>query len=367
MQKVSLSLIQEKQAKIESPSFFIGNNAPGIISFGSGAPDLDVPDEARAAFSCLSGSSSAMLYGPVQGNLELREELSKRSHDCKGIEPENIIITNGASEALDLALRALPQNSKVLLMKPYYYSYPHLVEMAGHKIELCEMKDDSIDLEKFREKAKGCAAALVNSPCNPTGIVERPETLKEISKICEEENCLLLFDEVYSELVYEGRHFSPKGRHVLGLNSFSKTFSLCGARIGYACSENNALIKKMVEEKAYTSMNTSTISQAIALAAIKTNRKYVEGHRKIFRGRRDLVYNGLIGLGLELRKPDGAFYALPKVGNPQKLMEELFFEKKVIVYNGAWFGAEGRIRMSYALDEEKIGEGLERIGEVLGK
>ncbi len=299
-------------------------------------------------------------YGLVQGQFELREKLCNKvlsSH----FTPENVVITNGGSEALNLILASFPEKSKILMPKPYYYSYPYLASYNRLEPVYSPMKDDHIDMQDIENKISEVNAIMVNSPTNPTGMVEKPDTIKKLERLANETGRLLIFDEVYRELIYEGTHYSPKGDNVINVDSFSKTFNLCGARIGYCYSKNEELIEKIIQKKTHTSMNTSTTGQSMAIAALDAPNSFKEKNRKIFKERREIIYKGLKEIGFELHKPEGAFYALPRATNPQKVVEDLFDRYKVIAYNGEWFGAGNRIRLSYALKKEKIEEGLGRI------
>jgi len=346
--------------KITGPECFLGNNSPNLISFGSGQPDLNPPEEIFEAIR--NYKKERFPYGNVVGNPELIRELSK-IHNTSS---EGVGITNGASEALCLALSyLLKPYDRVLLPKPYYYSYPPLVEINKGKAVFTELKEWHIDIEDFASKIKGCKVFILNSPSNPTGSVESRKKIIEIKNICEENNAILLFDEVYHCLNYEGEHFSPKGENVICFNSFSKTFSLCGLRVGYMYGENSEMIKQIMSQKTHTSMNTSLFSQEIALAALKTSESIIGKNREIFRKRRDFLYSSLSDLGVEAHKPEGAFYMPVKFSNPQRFVEDLFYDYGVIVYNCEWFGLQNYLRFSFTTSLGRIEEGIKRIKEYL--
>jgi aspartate aminotransferase len=347
--------------KINSPSFFIGLGGGDLISFGSGQPDMAPP---QSVFEVLKGYNS-FKYSLVQGQDNLREALAKQ---YRGSSKENFIITNGASEAIDLALRAInKEGGVVLLPKPYYYSYPHNAELAGFKKEYYDLKNGKINLEEFKVKVKKAVAVIINSPGNPTGTVQETETLREIEKLSAQLGFYIISDEVYKDLVYDQESYLMQGEKTITINSFSKTFGMCGYRIGYAYAREQLVVDRMVEIKTHTSMNTSIIGQEMAHEATKVPQAYIENQTKIWKARRDMIYEGLMNLGLELWKPEGAFYVFPKLKNPNKVVNDLYYKYKVITYDGAWFGDPERVRFSYALDVEKIEEGLKRLKEYLGK
>jgi len=348
--------------KIESSSFFIGKQDEGIISFGSGQPDLPPPKE---VFSVLSKNKRTFKYGLIQGEERLRDLLAKEYTEA---DAHNFVICNGASEALDLIFRVLSgvsKRRKVLMPRPYYYSYPFVVKFAGLTPVYTDLKDGRIDLNDFEKKVRGCAAVLINSPSNPTGRVEDIETLKQIERITQKLGIYLISDEVYKDLIYERENYVPKGKQVITVNSFSKTFGMCGLRVGYLYSPDKNLVQKTIEMKVHTSMNTNTLAQEMAVAALLAPKSYIEKQKEIWKKRRDFIYAGLKNLELDLWKPEGAFYVFPKMKNPSKVVSDLFYKYKVIVYDGAWFGSPDRIRLSYALDIQKIKEGLRRIGKYL--
>ena len=344
-----------------SPSMFIGKEGDGIISFGSGQPDLPPP---REIYNDLSKFNN-FKYGLVQGDENLRMSLAKWYPNS---DKDNFVVTNGASEALDLVFRIIAKNGKkILVHKPYYYSYPELIKASGMEPVYTETIDGKINLEDFKEKVKYCDAVLINSPCNPTGRIQNIDTLKEIEKITSELNIPIISDEVYKDLIYERDNYFLSGPHVITINSFSKTFAMCGFRVGYIYSNNKDFVQKIVELKTHTSMNTSIISQNMAYTAANVSKDYADNQLDIWRERRDLICELLSEMRLSFSKPEGAFYVLVKVKNPEKMVRDLYEKYKVITYLGEWFGAPDTIRLSYALDKEKIIEGMKRIGKYLGE
>ncbi len=346
-----------------SPAYFIGVQGGNIISFGSGQPDLPPPPE---AFEILPDYRD-FKYGLIQGTLELRQALAAQYPDST---PESFVITNGASEALDLALRVIgrkegPGANKVLMARPYYYSYPETVRFAGMEPVFTNTVEGRIDLDDFRAKVRDCRAVIINSPSNPTGRVEAVETLKEIEKIASELGVYVLSDEVYKDLIYVRENYLINGPRVVTINSFSKTYAMCGFRVGFLWSRDLELISDVISMKTHTSMNTNILGQEMALAATKAPRTYIEEQLEVWRARRDLIYQGLLDLGFDVWKPEGAFYVMPRVERPQDFVWDLFHDYDVITYLGEWFGAPNRVRLSYALDIEGIEEGLARIGRYL--
>ncbi len=344
---------------LRNPAVFIGKQGKGVISFGSGQPDLPPPKEAIEGIDIRKD----LRYGLIQGERPLREALSKEYPNSTA---ENFVITNGASEALDLIFRTLGKG-KVLLGRPYYYSYPPLITYGGMEPVYTDLVDGRIDLDDFRKKIKGCTAILINSPSNPTGRIESIETLKEIEEITAKLGVYVISDEVYKDLIYERENYYIKGDHVITVNSFSKTYAMCGVRVGYLWSSDQKVVDDVIDLKTHTSMNTNLVGQDMALRAMATPREYILEQQKIWRERRDLIYKGFCDLGFDLWKPEGAFYIFPKCDNAREFITTLYHEHQVIAYLGEWFGAPDRIRLSYALDEKEIEEGLNRIKAAMKK
>lgn len=330
-----------------------------IISFGSGEPDLPPPKRIFKAMPRFK----YFKYGLVQGQPNLRTALARQYPNSTA---ENFVVTNGASEALDLTLRVISKienkrKNRVLLSRPYYYTYPNLVEYAGMKPIFTDLVEGKIDFDDFKKKVKDCKAVIINSPSNPTGRIESMETLKKIEKLTSDLGVYLLSDEVYKDLIYERENYLIKGPHVVTINSFSKTYAMCGLRVGYLWSLDKALVNKVIEMKTRTSMNTNILAQEMAYEATKVPRSFIDNQLKIWKQRRDFIYDGLMSMGLDLWKPEGAFYVFPKIKNSEGFVWGLFKKYKVITYPGEWFGAKNRVRFSYALDIDKIEEGLKRI------
>jgi len=348
------------QDKLQSPSMFIGIQGNGYISFGSGQPDLPPPER---VFNILP-TYRQFKYGLIQGQLNLRKVLAKQ---YKGATAENFVVTNGASEALDLVFRAIAKpGDKILVHKPYYYSYAPLIKTNYLEPVYTETVKGKIEFDDFDNKVRDCKVVLINSPSNPTGRIQEINTLKKIEKLCADLDIIIISDEVYKDLIYERENYMLHGPHVVTINSFSKTFAMCGFRVGYLYSNDKRIVDEVVEIKTHSSMNTNIMAQEMAFEALKVSGDYIKNQVNIWKERRNVIYEGLQKLGLELWKPEGAFYVLPKIKNPRDAVWNLFKKHKVITYLGEWFGASERIRLSYALDIDKINEGLERIKKYLG-
>ena len=338
---------------LRSPAVFIGKQSDDVISFGSGQPDLPPPREATEALNIRQD----LRYGLIQGELELRRALAGEYPTSSA---DSFVITNGASEALDLIFRSIAPG-KILFPRPYYYSYPHIARYAGMEIEYTDLVDGRIDIEDFERRLPGCKAVLINSPSNPTGRIERIETLKRIEALTADRGIYIISDEVYKDLIYERENYLIKGEHVITVNSFSKTYAMCGVRVGYLWSLDQDLVNRTMEIKTHTSMNTNLVGQDMALRAMSAPSGYIDEQLAIWRRRRELMISGLRDIGFRLWEPEGAFYVFPTFAKPKELVERLYLDHRTIVYLGDWFGAPDHIRLSYALDESLIERGLGRI------
>ena len=340
---------------INSPSFFIGKEGKDLISFGSGQPDLPPPQEVYKFLPRYKDFK----YGSIQGIDPLREILASQYPSAQ---KEEFVITNGASEALDLTLRILRSKVKtVLIPKPYYYSYPFNAHVAGLNTEYYELEQGKINFEKLKKKLSDQKVLLINSPSNPTGSVQEISVLKEIEKHTQRNNIYVISDEVYKDLIYERDNYLLKGPKVITINSFSKTYAMCGFRVGYLYAREKSIIEEAIGIKTHTSMNTNILGQEMAFEAAKVNERYYLEQVKIWKKRRDKIFQGLLNLEFKLWKPEGAFYVFPEVKNSSQVVNDLYYDYKVITYDGAWFGVPNRLRFSYALDESKIEEGLKRL------
>ena len=346
---------------IESPSFFIGKEESGIISFGSGQPDLPPP---QAVYQMLPDYKD-FKYGLIAGLTKLRGELSKQ---YAASSEKQFVITNGASEALDLVLRVISKRGRdILLPRPYYYSYPHIVKFAGMRAHYYDLLEGKIDGDSLLKQLRGKTAILINSPSNPTGSVQEIEVLKEIEAFTQKEGIYVISDEVYKDLIYERENYLIGGPRVITINSFSKTYAMCGLRVGYLYVRDQEIVDDVLEMKTHTSMNTNILGQEMAYQAMLVPDAYLDVQVGIWKERRDVIVRGFEELGLSLWKPEGAFYVMPEIKKANKVITDLYYKYKIIAYDGAWFGVPERVRFSYALDKEKIYEGMERLKAYLKK
>jgi len=355
-----------------------------VISLGVGEPDFVTPWNIRetAIFSLEKGYTS---YTSNKGLMKLRLQIAHflKNRFGLGYDPEEeILITVGVSEALDLAMRAiLDPGDKVLIPQPGYVSYGAVTSLAGGEPVYLETKmEKGFKLNpKVIDKScdKKTKAIILNYPSNPTGVSYKKNELEEIKKVASKHNLLVISDEVYDELTYDFSHTSFASlknakKNTLYLNGFSKAYAMTGWRVGYACGPRE-IIAAMTKIHQYTIMCVSITSQMAACEALQNGRKSVEEMRKEYYRRREFVVGRLNEMGLACLKPQGAFYAFPSIKSiglkSLDFANRLLKEEKVAVVPGTAFGAcgEGHVRMSYASSLENLKEAMTRIERFLNK
>ncbi len=364
--------------------FDIVSTMKDVISLGVGEPDFTTPWTVRESgiFSLEKGHTA---YTSNLGMLPLRREICNylRNNYHVDYDPASeCLVTVGVSEALDIAIRALVNpGDEVLYTEPCFVSYPAEVRMAHGvpvAIETYEKDAFALDPEVLRSKITSKSKILlINFPCNPTGAVLPMEDMREIARIVQENDMIVITDEVYSELLYEGEHVSiaslpgMKERTVF-LHGFSKSYAMTGWRLGYACGPQE-IIDAMLKVHQYAIMCASVTAQEGALEALKRGGDAMRRMRDSYRERRNLIVDGFNRIGLPCLMPKGAFYAFPRItGTGMTSMEfakGLLAEQKVAVVPGPAFGAcgEGFIRACYATAAKDIQTAIERMDEFINR
>ncbi|MCX5709794.1 MAG: aminotransferase class I/II-fold pyridoxal phosphate-dependent enzyme [Candidatus Omnitrophica bacterium] len=352
-----------------------------VISLGVGEPDFVTPWPIREAgiYSLEQGFTS---YTSNKGLYKLRLGLSRYleiRHGLKYSPDDEMLITVGVSEGLDLALRAvINPGDKVLIPIPSYVSYGPVTELAGGVPIYIDTRPDGFKLttktlKKYLEKKP--KAIILNYPTNPTGVSYTRKELSEFNKILLKHKVLCIVDEVYGDLTYDFEHTPfatlPGARNnTVYLDGFSKSYAMTGWRIGFACGPKE-IIAAMTKIHQYTIMCVPITSQMAACEALVSGRKSVEEMKREYKRRRELVVSGLNDLGLICSKPEGAFYAFPslkKIGmKSMQFSKELLQKQKVAVVPGTAFGCDydDYIRISYASSLENLKEALSRMREFL--
>ena len=353
-------------------------NDPEVISLGVGEPDFDTPWHIRDE-GIYALERSRTFYTSNSGLMELREEIcTYLARKCQvTYNPNEVILTVGGSEAIDIALRAmLDPGDEVLIPQPSYVSYEPCTILADGVPVIIELKEENEFrltkqevLDAITDKTK---VLILPFPNNPTGSVLRRSDLEDIAQVCIEHDIYVLSDEIYSELTYgDAEHVTiaslpgMRERTIL-INGFSKAFAMTGWRLGYACGPQ-VIIKQMLKIHQFAIMCAPTTSQYAAVEALKNGDEDVAMMRESYDQRRKFLIKTFRDMGLECFEPFGAFYIFPSIKSlgmtSDEFANQLLKEEKVAVVPGNAFGdsGEGFLRISYAYSLEELKEATDRI------
>jgi aminotransferase len=386
MQRTKKSYLSETVARLKPSGirrfFDLASSMEGVISLGVGEPDFVTSWNIREA-CILSLEQGYTSYTANAGLLELRQEiaayLARKFHVEYDPETE-ILVTVGASQAIDLALRAtVNPGDEVIVVEPSFVAYESLVTLAGGVPVPVETNGDdhfklrSDQIERvITDRTK---ALIICSPNNPTGTVLHKEELEAIAQIAKKHDLLIISDEIYAELTYDDSYISfaavdgMRERTIL-ISGFSKGFAMTGWRLGFTAAPVE-ILQAMLKIHQYAMMCAPTMAQYGAIEALRNGEQDVEYMRKSYRRRRNYFVQSLNEIGLSCHMPGGAFYAFPSIQSTgltsEQFAEKLLLEEKVAVVPGNVFGAsgEGYIRCSYASSMEHLQEAIKRMKRFL--
>jgi len=364
--------------------FDIVSTMKDVISLGIGEPDFDTPWHVRES-TVFSLERGATHYTSNLGYLELRQAISKYVAQNFGVTyrpDDEVLVTVGVSEALDLALRALINpGDEVLYHEPCYVSYRATIVFAhGVPLAVETKADNGFRLTRAMLEAKvtpRTKVLMLNFPNNPTGAIMSRADLEDIAAFARERDLIVITDEIYAELTYDTPHTSivslPGLRErTIFLHGFSKAWAMTGFRLGYACGPAE-LIEAMMKIHQYTMLCASSMGQKAAIEALARPEVDVAEMVGEYRRRRNFIASALTDMGLECHRPLGAFYAFPSVakfGLPAKEFAlRLLQEEKVAAVPGTAFGdcGEGFLRCAYATSLENIKEAMRRLERFIGR
>jgi aspartate/methionine/tyrosine aminotransferase len=354
---------------------------PDAINLGIGEPDLDPPAELieAAARHMREGRNK---YGPIAGIKELREELARRhSNDSKSIGPENVFVTIGGGNALFVSMASvLRQGDEVVVMSPAFPSYAAIARIFGARTVFLRTYAERGFFPSEEELRSAVTSrtrvVVVNSPSNPTGAVYGPEEMGAVVQVASEVGAYVISDEVYEPFVYDGQfhsaaHLIDEYPRIAIVQSFSKSLSITGWRLGYLIAPGE-LTERLHKLLLYSHGCPPTFAQHAVLDVLRSGvyEEYVKRARELYRKRRDLVVGLMREEGMEIAAPRGAFYAFPRlpgVADDVGFCLRLLKEKRVVAVPGSSYGpgGEGHIRLSFAASEDKLVEGIRRIGQTL--
>ena len=364
--------------------FDIANNMEGVISLGVGEPDFKTPRRIRnEGIRTLEGGRTG--YTANRGLKELICEISRYVDRKYGVEynpSDEILVTVGGSEAIDLAVRAIISvGDEVIIPQPSYVCYEPITRLAGGVPVIVETKAENgfkLTADELRAAISERTKLLILPyPSNPTGAVMDREDMEAIAEVLRDTNIAVISDEIYAELTFGKKHVcasSVEGmreRTVL-VNGFSKAFSMTGWRLGYLCAPKE-LCSVMTKIHQYAIMCAPTTSQYAAIEALRAADDDVSQMVDEYDRRRRIIVKGFNDIGLECREPFGAFYAFPCIKSTgmtsEEFCEKLLYAKKVALVPGTAFGesGEGFVRASYCYSLAHIKEAIKRIGEFIAE
>lgn len=364
--------------------FSIAEEMDNVISLGVGEPDFLTPWHIRQqGIDTLERGKTR--YTANAGMLLLRQEISNfyaRRYLVKYNPEDEILVTVGGSEGIDMCIRALVSpGDEVLVVEPSFVCYKPIVEVCGGIAVAVETSSENgfrLTAEQIEKSITDRTKMLIFPyPNNPTGAVMRTEDLKPICEVIKRHNLFVLSDEIYSELTYGGDHVSIASidgmqERTVVINGFSKTYSMTGWRLGYALGPA-PIISQMTKLHQFAIMSAPTSSQTAAIEALRNGDKDIVKMRTDYDMRRRFTVHAFREIGLECFEPEGAFYAFPCIRstglNSEEFCEKLILSKRVAVVPGNAFGdcGEGFIRVSYCYSIENIKEAVRRIGDFVNE
>ena len=354
-----------------------------VTALTVGQPDFVTPWHIREA-AIQSLERGHTYYTSNSGLMELREEVAKYMNRRFALEYERdeVLITVGGSEAIDVAVRSLVNpGDEVIVPMPSFVCYEPIVRMAGGKAVIIETKAEN----GFKLTPEELQAAITDKtkmlilpyPNNPTGAVLNREELEALAEVLRDTNVAVLSDEIYAELTYGATHISIAGiegmkeRTVIA-SGFSKAYAMTGWRLGYLVGPR-VWLKEMTKLHQYAIMCAPTVSQFAAIEALREGDADIEEMRAEYDRRRNFIYEGLTRIGIPVLMPEGAFYIYPYIGgyglSSEEFCQRLLMEEKCAIVPGTAFGdcGEGYARISYAYSVRHIEEALEKIERFVNK
>ena len=365
------------------------NTGKDIIVLSAGEPDFDTPQNVKDAAKKAIDENQTK-YTNVGGIIELREAIAakfKRDNNLD-ISPDNCFVSTGGKQIIFNAMLAtLNKGDEVIIPTPYWVSYPEVVRLCDAKPVFISTDETS----NFKLSPTALKAAItpktkwlmLNSPSNPSGSVYTKDELKALAEILKQyPNILILSDDIYEQLIYDGFTFSTMaqaapelGERILTMNGLSKSHAMTGWRIGY-CAGPSFLIKAMAKLQSQSTSATCSIAQWAAVEALNGEQDFLDEWREIFAKRRNMLVNGLNKIeGFDCLKPSGAFYVFPsikpfigktskggqKITSDEDFVFALLEENDVALVHGSAFGIDNHIRISYAASQDSLSEALKRI------
>ena len=351
------------------------SHGKSVINFAVGELDFETPEEIKQATKHALDQNKTR-YAETSGLPELKSTISKKLQRDNHIPcaEDNILLSNGSKQVLYSIFQVLCNpGDEVIIPTPYWVSFSEQAKLAGAKPVFVQTKNHQLDVDKIKKAiTKKTKIMIINTPNNPTGAVYNKESLKAVAELAVQKKITILSDEAYELLTYEKPHISIASLsedirgQTITVQSFSKIFSMTGFRLGYLCAEKE-IVQAVNKLQSHISSNPCTFAQYGAIAAYMLDKRVIADRVSVLRKRRDLAYKETTKL-FDCIRPEGAFYLLPNISKTAKKLPKgtdfsshLLDKAGVAVVPGEAFGAPNHIRISYALSEEKIKEGFERL------
>lgn len=387
-ESVSLDLSIRVESALEAQTLAISNTAKkmkaegiDVVSLSVGEPDFDTPQCAKdAAIRALNENFTH--YTDSNGIADLREEIAKKFREENGIahaKASNVIVSGGAKQCIYNALMALCNDGdEVIILAPYWVSYPAMVVMCGAKPIIIQGEYDNqykVKPEQLKQAiTPKTKCVILNSPSNPTGMMYTESEIRAFAEILAESDCFIISDEIYEKLTYgDIRHFSPGAipelmSKVITVNGVSKAYAMTGWRIGYLHAPN-PVFKEISKVQGQSTSHPNSIAQKASLAALREGSADVEMMRSAFAQRKSMICDLLKEIpGLRFHVPDGAFYvfiSFDSIKDDADFCTFLLEHHHVALVPGDAFGCPGALRISFAASESTLRKGVERLAKGL--
>ncbi len=368
---------------IDSLAKEMKKNGEDVCSFSAGEPDFDTPTHIKAAAKKALDEGKTR-YGPAAGEPGLRKAIAEKllRDNQLAYNADNIIVTNGGKQSLyNLIMALIEAGDEVIIPAPYWLSYPEMVTLAGGTSVIVNTSLENhykITPEQLEAAITPKTKLFVlNSPSNPTGIVYTPEEIAALAKIVVEKDILVVSDEIYEKILYDGAihrsiaSFGPEifQRSIVS-NGFAKAFSMTGWRVGYIAGPVE-IVEAMTNIQGHSTSNVCTFAQYGAIAALESPQDCIEEMVKAFSERRQYILERVRAIpGLNCPTPNGAFYVFIDISQTglksRDFCQKLLETQKVAAIPGIAFGADDCIRLSYATDLKTIEKGFDRIDKFIG-
>ncbi len=381
-----MSLSQLARAIAESPTIRLNEKArllkedgQPVIHLGAGEPKSKIPIDAVIAASAKL-TTADVRYTPTDGIPSLKKAIIKYTEENydKGVAPENVLVSGGAKQALDVVLTTLlNQQDEVIILAPYWVSYPEMVKMK-YGIPIIVTPEDGRFHPRIQDiEAKISSytkAIIINSPNNPSGLVYNEKFIAEVIELCERKGIYIIMDDIYHRLVFDGYTFTSCYKYskaeldtskLIVVNGVSKAYAMTGFRIGWVVAAKS-IVDVMINVQAQTTSCPAMVSQAAAVGALNGIQSGVEALRVFLQNNKKVMMQELSAFeGVRIEEPGGTFYCFPDFSAYSKnsnALSELLLEKAMVVtVPGSEFGMEGHLRLSYCGTVKSIKQGIERI------